>query len=122
MYQRTQMTGIINCSHYYTLIGTYPKEVPGLSPFELLFGHKVRGSLDLLHQNWEDYKESDPESIIEYMDNLMKTLQKSLEIAEQNLKAAQEKQINWYDKKAQGRTFCPEDKVLMMGPIKGNKL
>ena len=49
-------------------------------------------------------------------------LQKSLEIAEQNLKGAQEKKKIWHNKKVWERTFCPEDKVLMLKPIKGNKL
>ena len=47
-------------------------------------GHKVRGPLDFLLQNWEDYKERDP--VVEYMDNLMNNLQRSLEIAGENLK------------------------------------
>ena len=85
------------------------------SPFESLPGREVRGPLNLLHMNWENHKESDPESVIEYMNRLQNTLQK-------NLKAAQTKQKDWYDRKARERTFRPEDEVLLLGPAKGHKL
>ena len=77
-----------------------PQVSTGFSPFELLFGRKVRGLLDLLQQNWEDNKERDRKSIVEYFDNLINTLQRSIEIAGENLKGAQGRQKSWYDKKA----------------------
>ena len=82
----------------------------------------MHGPLDLIRMNWEDHRESDPESVIEYMHRLQNTLQRSLEIARKNLSAAQTKQKTWYDKKACGRTFGTEDEVLLPRPAKGLKL
>ena len=45
---------------------------------------------------------------------------KVLRNSEQNLKGAQEKQKSRYNKKAWETTFCPEEEVLMLRPIKRN--
>ena len=52
----------------------------------------------------------------------MNSLQQSLELAAENLKSHQGKQKHWYDKRAREGTFSPGDKVLMLKPVKGNKL
>ena len=98
------------------------EESTGFSPFELLFGWKARGPLNLLQQNWEELREEDPESVIQYIDTLMNSLQQSLKIAAENLKRHQGKQKHWYDKRARERTFHLGDEVLILKPIKGNKL
>ena len=55
-----------------------PQESTGFSPFELLFGWKVRGPLDLLCQNWEEHREEDLELVVQYIDALMNSLHQSL--------------------------------------------
>ena len=64
----------------------------------------------------------DSESVVEYLDHLMNTLQRSLEIAVENLKGAQNKQKIWYDQNVRGRTFHLGKEVLMLRHRKGNKL
>ena len=36
-----------------------PQATSGFSPFELLFGHDVRGPLDALREQWESAEKSD---------------------------------------------------------------
>ena len=52
----------------------------------------------------------------------MNSLQQSLKTAAENLKSKQGKQKHWYDRRARERVFNPADEVLMLRPIKGNKL
>ena len=49
----------------------------------------------------------DSVSVTEYLDDLMGTLQRSLDLAGDNLKEAQHKQKTWYDYKARERLFNP---------------
>ena len=96
--------------------GSIPQESTGFSPFELLLGQEVHGPLDLLHMNWEDLSENDPESVTEYMNRLQNTLQRSLEIAGKNLKAAQTKQKTWYDRKAREKLLSLKMKFFYLDP------
>ena len=77
-----------------------PQERTGFSPFELLLGRKVQGPFDLLRQNWEEQREQDLKTVIQYLDTLMNSLQQSLKLASENLQRQQEKQKPWYYKKA----------------------
>ena len=52
----------------------------------------------------------------------MNTLQKNLEIVAKNLQGQQKKQKVWYDRKGRDITFNPGNEVLMLRPIKGNKI
>lgn len=43
-----------------------PQSSTGFSPFELLYGHAVRGPLDVLRESWEGEKQTD-ESVVSYI-------------------------------------------------------
>ena len=43
-----------------------PQSTTGFSLFDLLYGHKVRGPLDILREEWEASKKSD-ESILSHI-------------------------------------------------------
>ena len=99
-----------------------PQASTGFSPFELLFGRKVKGPLELIKQNWEQIIEDDPQDVVTYIDTLMNDLKRNLELASENLQAQKARQKAWYDKKARERHFGPGDEVLWLKPCKGNKL
>ena len=99
-----------------------PQESTGFSPFELLFGRKVKGPLDLLRFNWEGRPVGDSENVVDYLFKLQNTLKRSLELAGEHCKVAQHKQKVWYDKKARVRSFEPGQDILLIRPVKGNKL
>ena len=100
------------------------QESLGFSPFELVFGHEVRGPLKLLKEKWlEDSSSVDEHSIID-IGKFSYKLQRATEIAKENLSVAQQRMKVKYDKrkKVKFRKFSPGDKVLVLFPIVGNPL
>ena len=87
------------------------QESLGFSPFELVFGHAMRGPQLLLKEKWLD---KDPEkiSVLKYVattkDRLFRAGQSSMKV--------------WYDRKAKSRCFEPGDRVLVLFPVVGNPL
>ena len=96
------------------------QESTGFSPFELVFGHQVRGPLSLLSENWLD-KETDV-SLLDYVSRFKERLYRACELARENLESSQRKMKTWYDRKARARKFKPGDKVLVLFPIRQNPL
>ena len=96
------------------------QESLGFSPFELVFGHPVRGPLKSLKEKW--LEEKTEINLLEYVSKFKNRLTKALEIARENLKNAQGKMKVWYDKNARQRKFSPGDKVLVLFPISGQPL
>ena len=97
------------------------QESLGFSPFELVFGHAVRGPLLLLKEKWLD---EDPEkiSVLKYVATFKDRLFRAGQIAKRNLQESQSKMKVWYDRKAKSRCFEPGDKVLVLFPVVGNPL
>ncbi|XP_072036952.1 uncharacterized protein [Amphiura filiformis] len=92
----------------------------GFSPFELVFGHSVRGPLKLLKERW--LSEHTDLNLLDYVVNFKERLFRATEIAHDNLKQSQEKMKTWYDKGSRNRVFEPGDKVLALFPIQGQPL
>ena len=96
------------------------QESLGFSPFELVFGHTVRGPLKLLKEKW--LCEEPDINLLDYVACFKEKLTRATEIARQNLKQSQSKMKQWYDKDAKNRIFNPGDKVLVFFPIPGHPL
>jgi hypothetical protein len=96
------------------------QESLGFSPFELVFGHTVRGPLQIIQEEW--LKETSSHNLIDYVSEFRYKLLKARELAIVNLKETQSKMKTWYDKKARERVFDPGDKVLVLLPIQGEPL
>ena len=97
------------------------QESLGFSPFELVFGHAVRGPLLLLKEKWLD---EDPEkiSVLKYVATFKDRLFRAGQMAKRNLQESQSKMKVWYDRKAKSRCFEPGDRVLVLFPVVGNPL
>ena len=95
------------------------QESLGFSPYELIFGHHVRGPLTLLKERWLD-DETNPINLLEYVQTFKERLQKASEMARENLKQSQHRMKVWYDKDAKIRSFNPGDKVLVLFPVTGS--
>ena len=100
-----------------------PQESTGFSPFELLYGKTVRGPMAVLRDLWT--KEQMGEEIrdaSQYVVDLRNRIEETCRVAQQNLKGATKRYKQHFDKKAKPRTFSPGDKVLLLLPVKHNKL
>ena len=96
------------------------QETLGFSPFELVFGHTVRGPLKLLKEKWLC---TDPQiNLLDYVSTFKHRLKRATELASENLKQGQRKMKTWYDQKAQTRVFEPGEKVLILFPVSGSPL
>ena len=97
------------------------QESLGFSPFELVFGHTVRGPLKLLKEKFLSDDNSSL-NLLQYVSDFKNRLSKACEAAWTNLKLAQSKMKLRYDENAQDRNFEPGDKVLALLPIPGKPL
>ncbi|XP_078239148.1 uncharacterized protein LOC144585818 [Pogona vitticeps] len=99
-----------------------PQASTGFSPFELLFGRRVKGPLDLIKQNWEQITQDDPQDVVTYIDSLRKDLKRNLELAAETLQAQKVRKKAWDDQQARERHFGPGEEVLWPGPCRESKL
>ena len=94
------------------------QESLGFSPFELVFGHTVRGPLKLLKEKILSDDDSSL-NLLRYVFDFKNRLSKACEAAQSNIKSVQSKMKLRYDENAQDRNFEPGDKVLALLPIPG---
>ncbi|KAJ1216044.1 hypothetical protein NDU88_003650 [Pleurodeles waltl] len=88
-----------------------PQKGVGFSPFELLYGHPVRGPLSIVKEGWERAPQAPPQDVVSYMLALRKQTQCFWKEAQSNLEASQEVMKEWYDQKATLVEFSPGDKA-----------
>ena len=98
-----------------------PQASTGFSPFELLFGRKPRGVLDLIKENWEEGP-SPSKNEIQYVMDLLAKLHTLGQLSRENLLKAQERQQRLYNRGTKLRQFSPGDKVLVLLPTSSTKL
>ena len=79
----------------------------GYSPFELVFGRKVKGPMDILKAYWSK-EEDDPEvkTVYRYVVELRQRLEETCEVAQKELMKSRERQKRYYDKKAKPRSLA----------------
>lgn len=101
---------------YYLLHGRLFKSLCIFSPFELVFGHTVRGPLKLPKEKW--LTETSDLNLLDYVSDFKEKLYTACKFAHENLK----KMKVWNDKNARNRYLKPGDKVLVFLPIPGHPL
>ena len=74
------------------------QESLGFSPFELVFGHTVRGPLKLLKEKW--LTETSDLNLLDYVSDFKEKLYNACKLAQENLKSSQMKMKMWFDKDA----------------------
>ena len=106
------------------------QESLGFSPFELVFGHTVRGPLKLLQEKFLSNDDSSL-NLLQYVSDLKKKkkkqkkkkrLSEACESARTNHKSAQRKVKRCYDENAEERKFMLGNSVLTLLPIPGKPL
>lgn len=98
------------------------QESSGFSPFELVFGRKVRGPMEILQAYWGREEEEEIKNVYKYVVDLKQRLQETCDIAQEELLKAQEVNKKHYDKSAKPKVLEVGQKVLLLLPTKPNKL
>ena len=100
-----------------------PQESMGFSPFELLYGRKVRGPLDILRELWTGEAEtSETKSTYQYILDLRNRIDETCRNAHTQLQKSSSRYAKYYNQKAKHREFQVGDKVLLLLPTDRNKL
>ena len=92
--------------------------IPAVDPFftrvlnQLVFGHRVRGPLDLIREAWCAPHSDRPESLLESVLRTREGLVKALEVAPHHLGAAPKKRKGYYDQKAKYCKFAPGEETI----------
>ena len=98
-----------------------PNRETGFSPFELVFGRRVRTPLDILHQGWADL-DFEQLNTDEWADWLKDKLQVWHSVMRERGDHAVEKRKEYFDRKTVARTLNPGDLVLCRVPGMAPKL
>ncbi|KAJ1200775.1 hypothetical protein NDU88_004596 [Pleurodeles waltl] len=102
------------------------REVPqkglGFSPFELIYGHPVRGPSCLVKEALEKAPSKPPQDVFSYMLALRNQTARFRSLAQENLEANQEDIRRWYDQNATLVEFQAGQKVWLMAPVEPRAL
>lgn len=98
-------------------------ESHGFTPFELLYGRSVRGPMKILKELWtnEEIKE-DAKDVYNYMFDLQEKIQETCKVAQLEIAKSQQKNEKYYNRGARYRKFEIGEKVLLMIPMRTDKL
>jgi len=102
-----------------------PQASTKFSPFELIYGHTVRGPLSLLKDLWEASERNitdETRTAYEYVINLRERLAETCKVAQEELQKAGDSYQYYYDRKAKDRYLKEGDKALLLLPTNSNKL
>lgn len=100
-----------------------PQESLGFAPFELLYGRTVRGPLTILKELWSgELDQEEVKNTYQYVVDLRERLDKTCQMAQEELRKASKRYKKYYDARTKDRKFSLGDKVLVLLPTKSNKL
>ncbi|XP_072180111.1 uncharacterized protein [Diadema setosum] len=100
-----------------------PQDSTGFAPFELLYGRVVRGPLMLVKELWtEENTEPETKSTYQFVLDLKEKMEKTCDIARNELLKSHERYRQNYNRKARQRSFKVGDEVLVLLPTDHNKL
>ena len=100
-----------------------PQESLGFSPFEMLYGHHVRGPMDILRALWtKEVDDPSVETSYTYVMNLKERIAETCRIAQEELSKSSKKYKKYHDRRARNRRFLPGQEALLLLPTSHNKL
>ena len=91
------------------------QEAFGYSPFELVYGYKLRNPLKTAKEQWEDPR---TETVANYVGNLQKRLESARKRVENRMGKSQEKMQRNYYQRYKGRQFCKGKRVITLLPTR----
>ena len=100
-----------------------PHTSTGYSPFEVVYGHQVRGPLEFLKECFESpMLEQEDYDLHEHVLNLKSRFRETCKLAHEHLRELQLKNKVLSDKRARTRMLCPGYNVLILLPTSSRKL
>jgi len=100
-----------------------PQRSTGFSPFELMYGREVRGPMQILKELWtDDCIDDEVKNTYQYVFDLQNRMEKTMEVAQEELLKSQEANKKYFDLKSRNRSFKAGDKVLLLLPTDNSKL
>ena len=98
-----------------------PQESTGFSPFELFFGRRIRGPLDVLKEAWTG-EAGEKTPVVTYVMQMRTHLHDMTEVVRDQAERAQQRQKKAYDHGAKQRKLNVGDEVLVLLPKPQNRL
>jgi len=92
----------------------------GFTPYELVFGHTVKGPLQTMKDIWVEGENE--KNLLQYVSDFNERLHKANVAANIHLKGKQRKMKFWYDRHARKRNFNVGDQVLVLIPTQNQPL
>ena len=100
-----------------------PQQSTGFSPFEMIYGRKVKGPMQILREIWtQEEMTHEMKTSAEYVVNLRNRIEETCKIARENLSKAHKTQAKYFDRRTKRRVLKPGKQVLLLLPTKHNKL
>lgn len=99
-----------------------PQESLGYSPFQLIFGHTVRGPLTILKELWTGNAPEEIKTTYQYVVDLQERLETTCKFAREELAKSSIRYKKYYDTRTKDRTFRVGDRALVLLPTDNNKL
>lgn len=100
-----------------------PQITTGFSPFELLFGHEVRGPLFLIKERLLDLEcEHEEIPVTAYVLEMREKLREFIKLSNENEMLNKKKEKVYYDRNCRKRKLNVGDKVLLLLPTSTSKL
>ena len=100
-----------------------PHSSTGYSPFELIYGHQVRGPLEFLKECWEsEAVDEEDRDVHKYILQMRRRLKDSCRLALESIKQTQIRNKEVFDRHAKRRLLRPGDQVLVLLPTDVRKL
>ena len=100
-----------------------PNASTGFSPFELLFGRRPRGPLELLANVWSGKSvDAETKTVFQHLVDMKSMISDMLKLAHDSVDLARVKQKFYHDRKAVSRSFRVGDEVLVFSPTTSGKL
>ena len=101
--------------HVLFAVREVPQASTGFSPFELLYGRRPRGLLDLAKEAWES-RPSPDRTLVDHVEQVRDRMAQVWPIVRDHLRQAQQAQARVYNRGAQLRLFRPGDLVMVLIP------
>nr|XP_045603076.1 uncharacterized protein LOC123761177 [Procambarus clarkii] len=109
-----QSKWVENLPYLLLAVRSVPNESLGISPFEMIYGHSVRGPLEVARDHWLD-KETN-EDAVDWLSTNKGRLFSAWEMATRTLESTQKTTKSRYDKRTKQRDFLVGDLVLVCTP------